>query len=337
MMKKLLVPALLLVSASVFAAEQGGQAAGRPKRQRDQYARRYKTSYYGLAYALPGAYGLINRLELSDEQKKVLGEVYSEYTTRQRKAYAGIRAKLPRLSREDWRDPEKRAAYTKEYRELMKTQKATISVEAVANVLTPDQLGKILSANELCANWQKWVVEYLIGTGNELDGVLGPEPAEVDAAKRALLARLAYYIKGGALLYRLGLTKEQHAELEKLAGEARAQRSAVGAMTRLSLAGDKLTPGQASAARSAIFAKAYQQIRERHAARAEGLLTQVQKDKLAKAAAIIDSRDKEIATRFIDYITKVDKILPAPRRKAGVRPGGYYPYPQTTIRRPRKE
>ena len=337
MMKKLLVTALLLASASAFAAGQAGQPAGRAKRQQAPDVRRYKTGYYGLAYALPGAYGLINRLELSDQQKKVLGEVYSEYMTRSRKAYAAISAKLPRLSGEDWQNPEKRAAYTKKYRELMKTQKATVSVEAVANVLTPDQLGKILSANELCANWQKWVVEYLTRTGNELDGVLGPEPAEVDAVKKALFAGFAYYVKGGPLLYRLGLTKEQHAELEKVAAEARAQYGAVGTMTRPSLAGDKLTPEQASTARSAITAKAYQQIRERHAARVENLLTQVQKDKLAKAAAIVDARDKEIATRFVDYVTRVDKILPAPRRKAGVRPYGFYPSPGATILRTRWE
>ena len=52
-----------------------------------------------LSYSLPGGYALVSRLDLTDEQKKLLGEIATEHGKERYAKTQAIYAKLPKLAR----------------------------------------------------------------------------------------------------------------------------------------------------------------------------------------------------------------------------------------------
>jgi len=323
-MKKLTVLVTVLAVSTV--------ALGAAAQLKEQYRAQYeKTRYLGLQYVLPGGYALVTRLGLSEEQQKLLGEIHKEYMSEYYKVQRTIHAKLPKMGPGDYRDPAKYAAWNHKRRELMRQQKLAPPVEKVGNVLTPEQLGKVLKAHAQYEAWVQWLVTHLAEADGKLNEVAGPEAKELDEETRRLFTSLAALLARPSLLARLGLTAEQRAKLKTLADDYLVRSRGVGAMVYPSLRSDKLSPEQLAAARGVLQAEAYKCLREQFRGQALAVLTAQQKDKLDRATQVIEAGNTEIVRRYLAYVKEVDSVLPPSKQKAGAHyphyyhPGQYHP------------
>jgi hypothetical protein len=304
-MKKLLIVALILAASTTALAQQRRRGGRRPR------------DYRALSSSLSGGYALVTRLTLTDDQKKVLTEVYSEYSKQYYTASRAVYAKLPKMERSDWSDPVKYAKWSSQRRELMKTQAPKPPVDKVTNVLTAEQLDKVLEAHAVYETWLKWLVEYMAKSEKDLAAAIGVEPEKADPTQERLFRSLARLLDGATLLDRVELTAGQIAELEKLRAAYSAEYSSLNSLLRPATRSDKLTRAQRDTAQSAVWDQAFTELRERHGKKVAEVLTQAQKDKLAKGLELIKARNQDISTKYVAYVKDVDKILPAPKRKAG--------------------
>ncbi len=312
-MKKVLALALVLsVPLSAHAAQRRFQG-------------RRQEGWRSLAYGLPGAYGMLDRLTLSNDQKKQLDEVYKDWSGKWRKAAEEAGQKIPRLSEEDRKDRNKLRAYWIQRREAYRKARPEPPVDKVGDILTPDQLGKVLEANQTVAGWLKWLAEQMPKYDKKLDALLGPAPEGLTPAKQRLYDNLDNYMDGGALLGRLGLTAKQETELQEL-GKTRSTDaySSIVAPLDPSLRGAKLSAAHAGAVRDAIRDDGWDLFKEAKREEVEKVLTQEQRDLLAKALLVVRERDKAIWKRYSDYLEDLGKIIPKPTgtpgRGAAVRP-----------------
>jgi Spy/CpxP family protein refolding chaperone len=312
-----LICALMVVamSTSVFAQGQAG---------RKYDGRRHKGAYalIALKNALPGGYALIDRLELTDGQKKLLEEIAAEHGKQRSAMQRQLHAKRPKLSKEDWKDAEKRAEYHVKWKALRAELKVKPPVEKVANVLTPEQLGQILEVNALHEKWVKWVSGHMKESGAELDKLLGAEPEKADAKLSSLMTILRQLIEGGALLGRVGLTDEQVVALTKVRDEYNNGRSGLYDTMYGAVRSDKLTVKQAASVRGALMRNVYAELKKKFSGKVEAVLTAEQKDKLAKALELTQTRNTALTQKYLVHVGAVNTLLP-PKKKAA---GGRYPY-----------
>ena len=289
-----------------------------------------KHGWRALTYSLPGGYRFLDRLELTDPQKKVLGEVHAEWTAKRAAAWKDIAGQLPKLTPRDYADPDKRKAYYDKRNELIEKKKVGPPVEQVKTVLTIEQLDKLEAANQIIVAWSKWVVEKVPAYQQRLADAVGPAPEKGTAADRYMLSRLEPALPGAALLGRLDLPDDTLSELRKVAGWGFAPEPAARRRAALELLkGQKVPPRCAMTVYQAVMnGKAdRRQVKARGAV--EKLLTADQIKRLAKGAEIVKERDEAVATKYAECVAKLDKALP-PRAPA------YAAVPKVTAPQPPK-
>ncbi len=278
--------------------------------------------------ALPGAYSLIGRLDLNAEQKKIIGDLVKSWATKRSTAYAAANAKVPHLSAAA-KDPAKRAEQAKKWREAYNEAMGEPPVEKIADLLDPEQFGKILEANETLAGWAKWLAECMATYDKKLDEAVGPA-ADDPALKGPSMALylLEAYQKGTMLLAsRLGLTKEQLAALDELQGKSWGEYAASAGLAGPMLRTD---PPMRDAFRyqNVLRAAGINNRTKKNREAVTKLLTEDQKAKITKALPLLQQRNKDVWTSYQGFAAKVDKILPPPKGKAGAaHVGGYYGMP----------
>ncbi len=324
MNKLVLLPLLMIVVLPAGArAQYEGRGYG---------GARGKGDWRYLTYNLPGAYALLDRLDLSEAQQKALSEVYKRYMVEHRKAYAAVTKELPRIAARDYKDGKKMKAYYARRDELLEKHKAALPTEEVSDILTPDQLGKILEANQVIAGWEKWLLAHLAACDKKLDELLGPVP-EAEEGGYPYMAHYTYrvldaYIQGAAALGgRLGLTEQQKAALAELGKGRYAQITAMIGPLSPSLRSGKLKTGHAAAVQSAVNKEAWAKVNEAHRQAVEKLLAKEQRDALAKGMKVLEERDRAICERYAGYVEDLSKVLP-PRNKAGTPAAVAHPAPR---------
>lgn len=266
----------------------------------------------------PAPLCLLDRLSLTDDQQKVLDEIYTEWSTKQSKAYADAKGKVPKLSAEDQKDPAKMKDYMARRTAAYKEAQVPMPIDQMKNVLTPEQTEKLNAASKVLADWSKWLTEYLAGFDKQLDAILGPAPAERDYWYAWKYTALDNYLKGASNLGdRLGLTKEQEAALHKAHSEYQNEVNAMVAPANAALNAQKDPKDYARAIQSMLYAECQKIAGEKLRLAIEKLLTQDQRDKLAKAAGVVAERDKGLVASYADYAAKINTALPAPARKPG--------------------
>ena len=324
-MKKMLVVVMLLAVPLGAQAQRGHYG-------QDGYpgmAGRGKASLATLRYYLPGAYALLDRLELTEEQEKILVEIAKKHLAERRKASTAAWKSVPRVAGADLKDPEKRKAYYAKTREAYKAARLDPPIDEISNVLTPEQLGRILKADQIIAEWRTWLAEHLAAYDKKLTAAVGPEP---EAEPGAYTARYAYYVfenylKGSSqLARRLGLAKEQGAALAKLRQRPYGARSPfLFALTTPPKDG-KLSATRLRSIQTLLSARAWEEKKKETRAKIEELLTGKQRDALAAGVKILEERDAAILKRYTQCVAEVDKILPRPKPSAGA--GGLKPVTQ---------
>jgi len=301
-MKTLLIAVCVVVLP--LAADAAGRRPGRFQRA---------AGWQELASGLPGAYAYLGRLRLTQEQKEMLGEVYKEWSGRWREAAARAAAGVPRLSDKERQSPAKMRAYYVKRREARAKAKPAPPIEKVGNLLTPEQLGKVLEANRAVADWNKWLAENLPKWDAKLDAVLGPRPEGLTDQKQRAFSGLRDYLPGGALLGRLGLTEAQETALMELGvGRNRAYAELVGPLGP-ALRAAPLSGSQTAAVQGAVRNTGWDAVKAAHGASIRKQLSAEQLAKLAKAVAVVEERDKAISTRYAEYVAALSKILSGPQ------------------------
>lgn len=301
-MKKIVV----LVAMAILAVPMSADAAAR----RGGRVRGNQPSWKSLASQLPGAYALLDRIGLSDQQKKVLGEVDKEWGTARRKAFGAVRGQLPRMSREDWGNAEKARAYRAKLNELRAKANVPAPVDQVSNVLSPEQLGKIMRANEVVGEWNKWLAEHLAKYSKKLDGILGPEVADY-AGGRQVSGALNGYAKGAAqLASRLKLTQDQTTALQEVGKQRFAQYQATTTPLPGMLRAAKVQASYLNPIQNLVSREAWGQVDETSRKAVEGALTAAQRNGVAKAMPVLEERDKGIYVGYLLHLDKLAKILP---------------------------
>jgi len=250
----------------------------------------------------------------------LLDEIYTKWSGKQNKAYAGAKAKVPRLAAADRKDPAKRKDYRARRAAAYKDAQVPLPVGQIKNILTPEQTEKLNSAAKVLADWSKWLTEYLAGFDKQLDAILGPAPAARGywwyiAQQYSALDLLR---KGASRLGdRLGLTDKQKAQLQQVFAQEQAELRAMNAPLAAVLGLDKNPKKHSAAVRSLVGEQALKIVTEKFARVVEAILTQDQRDKLTKAMAVVAERDKGLVASYVDYAAKVNNVLPAPARKPG--------------------
>jgi len=307
----LALAAVVLLAASAVAAENEDW-----KKKREEW--RAEHGWRSLGYSMPGGYRLLDRLELTDPQKKVLGQVAAEWYKKRGEAGKALAGKLPKMSAADWKDPEKRKAYYRKREELTAEMKIGPPVDQVKAVLTIEQLDKIEGANQIIAAWSKWVQETVPAYENRLADAVGPAPEKATHGTRYFYARLEKALPGATLLGRLGLPEETTKELRKVAGWGFAPESAARRRAALELLkGQKVPARSATAVRSAVMGGKRGRRTEKARQAVKGLLTADQAQRLAKGAAIVKERDEAVARKYAECVAKLNKVLP-PRKVSTV-------------------
>lgn len=300
-MKKIVVLAVM----AILAVSMSADAANRRGR-----GRRTRASWRSLSNQLPGAYGLLDRLGLSDQQKKVLTEIDKEWGTARRKAFGAVRGQLPKMSREDWRNAEKARAFRAKWTELRAKVNVPAPVDQVSNVLSPEQLGKIMQANEVVGEWNKWLADHLAKYSKRLDGILGPEVADY-AGGRQVSGALNGYAKGAAqLASRLKLTQDQTTALQEVGKQRFAEYRATTTPLPAMLRAGKVQASYVNPIRTLVNREAWNQVDETSRKAVDGALTAAQRSGLAKAMPVLEERDKGIYVGYVLYLDKLAKILP---------------------------
>ncbi len=315
-----LVAAVLavLVSATGLAADREDQKKEWEKRRAEAAARQkeyqVKWGWWSLTYSLPGGFALIGRLDLTDEQKKTLGEVASAWTKERREATAELQRQLPKMTAEDYKDPDRRKAYYDKRKELAAKLKVEPPVDRVCEVLTEKQLDKIGGAHQIIVAWSKWVQETVPAYEKRLTDAVGPAPEKETTADRYMFSRLAPALPGATLLGRLGLPEETTKELRKVAGWGFAPGSAARRRAALELLKSQKVPARsATAVREAVMGGETERRTEKRRQAVKGLLAADHVQRLAKGAAIVKERDEAVAKKYAECVEKLNKVLP-PRK-----------------------
>jgi len=303
MRKALLVILLLVVPAAA-------QAQGRGARGRRRYSR--EPTIASLASVLTGGHCLIDRLSLTADQKKVLLEAYKQWSAKRAKVGREVWAKLPKMSREDWRNAKKVAAWRAQRQKLMDEAGIKPPVEQVNDVLTPEQFGKIAEANKAVAEWETWLLAHVATYDAKLTAAIGPDVPEQTAPPRYAYRSLDTYEPMGAQLAgRLELTDEQHAALRELRRGYVTRYNQVRSTLHPLVQSGKMTREQVSNLQAVITATpTAEKAREEQRAAIGKLLTPQQRQEIQKGLLILEERNKAIRERYPKYAAALDKVLP---------------------------
>ena len=270
-----------------------------------------------LAGVLPGAYSFVDRLGVTPEQEKVLLEIYKEWAAKKAKIDREIWQKLPRMTRADWNDPKKRAKHSAKRKELLAKAGIVPPVEKVSTVLTVEQLGKILEAEEVVNAWETWLLKHLKAYDAKLTTAIGPEDPEQTAAKNYAYGTLRVYEPGASRLAgRLEIADEQRAALRAIrAKSTRDYYDYTWALNSLRTSG-KMTYGEVADLRTIVSSELMSKGQDERRAQIKKLLTQEQRDKIAKGLKILEERNKAIHDRYAKYVAELKKILPKAKAAA---------------------
>ena len=299
----------------LVALTSGAHAAGRGRRQARQVP-----GWRRLAYYLPGAFAYVDRLALSNEQKKVLDETYKDWSGKWRSAATEAAKGLPALSQQDRKDPRKVRAYRQKRWLVWQKSQPTPPVELVSDVLTPEQLGKVLAANQVVAGWNKWLKEHLPAYEKRLDEILGAKPDDVAPGEERAYRNLEDYLPGAALLGRLGIGDKEKAKLQAMGRRQTADYGRVVGPLGPALRAATLSNDETYAVRHAVERKRWPDVKQARAAEIEALLTEEQKAKLSKALAVAKERDAAVAERYKQYVAELEKLLVRPKPKPKPKP-----------------
>lgn len=308
-MRRMLFVGLVLVKLTPLGAAEGAAGQGAIEiRTRSQDA------WSPLLYQLPGAYRLLDRLDLTEEQRKALAKIYNDWATERRDAYREIATKLPQLSAEDRKDPEKLKAYMTRYTEIYKAAHVTPPIELVEDVLSDVQLAKIQEATRIMEEWEHWLAGHMAQYTKALDQLLGPVPVpEAEGAGQHFILRTyESLVRGGELFSRLSLSSAQIEELKALWGRYRTEYSSM--LTPLSQQPreDAISIRQQMEVRHIIATKAQETIRDKYGKLAMQILTPPQRELFTKALALIEERDRALWERYERYVLDLSAVLPSP-------------------------
>ncbi|MFW6107933.1 MAG: hypothetical protein ACOC70_01910 [bacterium] len=282
----------------------------------DQTVAQY--AFYGrwrhLARQLPGGYRFIDRLDLTEEQKKGLDKVYDDWQTERRERRAEALQSLPKLSKEDRKDKAKLRAYYEKRRDLLRGTAVEPPVDLVSDVLTTDQLAKIQQADQVVNEWNRWLAAHVKKYEAKLDALLGPVPADEPAARRYAYQAFAPYLEGGEMLGRVGLDEAQTEKLQDMRKEYYRQYSAMMGPLWQSLRDTEISAGTIRTVRTAISHKGRSRIQEQYGETLKEILTEEQLVQLREADAIVKERDAAIWERYQRYLAEISAILPYPER-----------------------
>ena len=295
------IACLILLAGCIAAAhgEQGSVA---------QY--RFYGSWRSLGHRLPGAYRFIDRLNLTEEQQELLGKVYQDWASKRREAYAAVMKQIPSLSAEERKDPEKVKAYYAKRSDLLRKAQTPPDIDLVTDILTEPQLAKIQEAGKVLAALDAWLADHLAQYDKKLDALLGPVVSEKPQAEQYRYQMFEVYLKGGALLGRLGLTEQQDEALQGLRKRYYAEFSRMLAPLSISLANAKVSYTNLQGVRSHVGRKGGEAIRHRYREQIKEVLTKDQQALLEQAVQIVEERDKAVWERYSAYLLELEAILP---------------------------
>jgi hypothetical protein len=291
-------------------------AAQQPTRSRTYYG-----GWRTLAYQLPGAYRFLDRLDLSEAQEKALDKVYRKWAADRRELMQKALASLEPLSKDDRKDPEKLRAYYAERRKLYQATQIPPPLPLVNDILTEEQLAKIGEADTVVAVWNDWLAKHMAVHEETLDGILGPPPPE---EARVLVNRYRMFrtfLPGGQFIGRLALGPEQVAELDRLRRGYYAEYRARLAPVTYSLRGTEMDRTQSAAVRRAIAAKVRDDLVSDYRKRLEAVLTKAQRDRLSRAAKVVEEGDAAVQARYAEFDLELSAILPCPAEPTPVPSG----------------
>ncbi|MFO7898776.1 MAG: hypothetical protein R6V58_06910 [Planctomycetota bacterium] len=302
-MNRLLTVLTLLTVAAAAPAGEGTVA------QYEFYGR-----WRHLARQLPGGYRFIDRLDLTEEQKKALDNVYDDWQTERREQRAEALKSLPKLSKGDRKDKAKVRAYYEKRRDLLRETAVPPPVELVGDILTADQLARIREANQVVDEWNRWLAAHVKKYEARLDALLGPVPADEPASQRYAYRAFAPYLDGGEMLGRVGLDGPQTEKLQSMRKEYYREYSAMMGPLWQSLRDTEVSAGAVRTVRTAISHKGRSKIQQQYGQKLKEILTDEQLAQLRRADAIMKERDAAIWERYERYLAEISAILPYPER-----------------------
>jgi hypothetical protein len=287
------------------------------KRMEEFENRRAATAWRGLSYALPDGYGHLDKLDLSDEQKKALGDIYNEWNAKRKKARSEALKNLPKLSAEDRRDAKKIKEHYEKREEVLKEANVPAPLDAVRGALKPDQLEKLEAAARAEQKWAKWIREELPKFEKRLNQAVGAEPDKGTRTNSYMLRRLASILPGATLIPRLGLDEDTTRKLLDIArsGHRRVSREARRAEYELRKM-QRLDPDYGRTVGHALVVGREADSNKEKLAEISKLLSAEQQAKLAKGAAILRERNTAIWERFAVRRAALEKALPSAKSAA---------------------
>ena len=305
-------PAVLLtVVSTVDAADRPRVRGGAGEKTLEQViGRKAAFAWRSLIYRLPGAYALLDRVKLTDDQNKVLGEISLEWRKKWDAARDEAVKQVRRPDRKDMTDDAKRAAYYAACRKAGEKARPPLPMDAARSVLTMEQVDRLDSVDQAVKDWQTWLRTTVDESEKKLDKLLGATPGKSDWARLRVLRAVRPYVEGGQFLTRLGVTAEQKAALD----DALKARALPLPPARARQAFSKVTYGRHRDLYSALSSGSTQQRADAIRAKVNDVLTAAQRKTLAAAAAIASARAKAIAVRFEAFRARLDKVLPPPKR-----------------------
>ena len=269
----------------------------------------------GLAYAAGGGYAYLDRLTFTKDQEEALGAIWDEWWKKVRTAVASPRTQVPPLTGADAQDPDKQRARQAQRGALIAQELGKFPVDKLAEVLTPEQAAKIAEMDKVAADWVKWLDEYIAGYEKKLDAAVGPAAPAGEAGDPARYGLFDSYAKGASsLARRLGLTKEQDAALETLQKEK--SGSVVALYGRLAplFHSDKGWDTQLNETRQAMVRLGGDAQNDGLRQALEKLLTDDQRNRIARARPILEERDKGLWDKWKEHAAAADKVLPRAKK-----------------------
>ena len=273
---------------------------------------RYVGAWRSLAYQLPGAYRFIDRLALTEEQQKALDKVQKDWAAQRQEAYGAAMKDFPPLSAEDQKDPQKVKEYYAKRTDVLKAAQVPPPVDYVHDILTEDQLNKISEARKVMEGWERWLAQNLGEYDRKLDGILGPAPEDPTGTKQYTYQMFSGFVAGGSLLGRLRLTPAQDAALQEIRKQYYSEYGSLWAPLGQPPAGGVVSYQQMNAVRAAIATKGWAELKEKYRILVDRLLTEEQRERLAKALAATEERDEAVWKRYSQYVADLSAILPVP-------------------------
>jgi Spy/CpxP family protein refolding chaperone len=298
----------LVIGVAAFLALAG---AARSQQMTTSVRMRFQGGWRLLAHRLPGAYRFIDRLNLTEEQKKALAKISMDWAAERRELLTEVARTLPNLTKEERKNPEKVKAHYAKRREIYQSAQVPAPLALVSDVLTDDQIARIVQAGKVLDSWRKWLADHLEKCEARLDKVLGPDDAETASGQK--LGRLfVRQVPGGELLGRLDLSNAQVEKLEAIRKNYYADYSdKLGALNRSLQGGSGLAAHQVSTVRRTIGSRLRSTGEKKNHELIRQALTKEQRERLDKAIDITRERDDALWKRYQQYLQELSAVFAA--------------------------